>query len=119
MPIVGDLDPGMSINREDLERLYEAAGDSTAARDLKRVRVQINEHGELGPVLTVRGQKFTGPDDIARNLAAGAEANRERLDKLNTILGDFTRRDRQGEDLTEPIAFQKRLIDDLTSRIAS
>jgi hypothetical protein len=119
MPIVGDLDPGLSLNREDLERLYEAAGDSSAAKDLKRVRVQINEHGELGPVLTVRGQKFTGPEDLPSNLAAGAETNRARLEKLNNVLDMFASRDRAGEDLTEPIAFQKRLIDDLTRCIAS
>jgi hypothetical protein len=26
--------------------------------------VEVRQHGELGPVLTVPGQHFTGPDDI-------------------------------------------------------
>lgn len=116
VPIVGDVDPGKSINREDLKRLYDAAG-STSRKDLKRVRVQVNEHGELGPVLTVRGQKFTGPDDI--DAAAAAQVNRERLDKLNAILGDFKRRDRAGEELDAPIAFQQELITDLTERLSA
>lgn len=116
VPIVGDVDPGITLNQDDLQRIYDAAG-STNRRDLKRVRVQVNEHGELGPVLTVRGQKFTGPDDLTDNIAAGAEENRKRLDQLSLILSDFKRRDRAGEDLSEPIAFQQRLITDVTSRL--
>jgi hypothetical protein len=123
MPIVDGLDPGLTLNERDLKRLYEAAGGddgpSTSAKDLKRVRVKVNEHGELGPVLTVRGHKFTGPDDLAENITAGADENRKRLAQLNLILGDFKRRDRAGEDLTEPIAFQQRLITDVTQRLSA
>ena len=114
VPIVGDIDPGITLNRDDLDRLYEAAG-STDRRDLKRIRVQVNEHGELGPVLSVRGQKFTGPDDLAAGIAATDEENRRRIDQLNLILSDFKRRDRAGDDLTAPIAYQKRLIENVTS----
>jgi hypothetical protein len=65
LPIVGSKDPGHSINKADLDRLYAAAGGTTAGEDLKRVRVTVRHHGELGPVLTRRGQHFRGPDDIA------------------------------------------------------
>lgn len=68
LPIVGAVggtgDPGNSLNNLDLGDLYAAAG-STDGWDLKRTRFEVNEHGELGPVLTVKGHKFTGPDDIA------------------------------------------------------
>lgn len=69
LPIIGAAygagDPGNSFNNLDLEDLYALAGGSSAGRDLKKVRVQVNEHGELGPVLSVKGQTFTGPDDLA------------------------------------------------------
>lgn len=74
LPIIGEIDPGNSLNNLTLGDFYGAAGPfsgspgttaSTHAHDLKRVRVVINEHGEYGPVLGVEGQHFTGPDDLA------------------------------------------------------
>lgn len=64
LPIAGSKDPGQSINAADLKRLYDAAG-STAADKLKRVRVRVVEHGELGPVLVDRRHRFRGPADVA------------------------------------------------------
>lgn len=54
MPIVGSFDAGNSLNNLDLSDLYNAAG-STSAADLKKTRWQVNEHGELGPVLAPAG----------------------------------------------------------------
>jgi hypothetical protein len=65
LPVVGEIDPGSSLNNLTLGDFYAAAGDSTHAHDLKRVRVVVNEHGEYGPVLGVEGQHFTGPGDLA------------------------------------------------------
>lgn len=62
-PIVGGKDPGHNLNQADLDNLYGAAG-STGREDLKRIKVQIHHHGELGPVLAKLGQKFTGPNDL-------------------------------------------------------
>lgn len=56
-PVTADFDPGLSLNRKDLEALYAAAG-STAGEDLKRLRITVNEHGELGPILRQSGQHF-------------------------------------------------------------
>jgi hypothetical protein len=64
MPITADHDPGASINAADLRRIYAAAGGTDAAR-LKRVRVQVHEHGELGPVLRQASHEFRGPDEAA------------------------------------------------------
>ena len=50
-PIAGDDDPGHRINAADLRRLYGDAG-GTGRAGLKRTRYRIDEHGELGPVLT-------------------------------------------------------------------
>jgi hypothetical protein len=63
LPIIGDDDPGHSLNREDLDRLYAAAG-STARADLRRIRVRVSEHGELGPVLTDASHDHRGPGDL-------------------------------------------------------
>lgn len=57
LPIIGDSDPGRTLNDEELGALYDAAG-STSGKDLKRVRVTTQQHGELGPILRVEGQNF-------------------------------------------------------------
>lgn len=64
LPIVGTYDPGRSLNADELDALYEAAG-STGAADLKKVRVSVHRHGEVGPVLRERGQSFRSPADVA------------------------------------------------------
>lgn len=63
LPIIGDLDPGASLNEVSLSDLYAAAG-STHAHDLINTKVVVHEHGEYGPVLWVKGQKFTSLDDL-------------------------------------------------------
>lgn len=56
--LAGGEDPGHTLNQRELSDLYRNAGGSTAAEKLKRTRYQIDEHGELGLVLTVKGQHF-------------------------------------------------------------
>lgn len=51
LPIFGEEDPGRAMNAADLRQLYDAAGGTTSGAALKRVRVTVQEHGELGPVL--------------------------------------------------------------------
>lgn len=63
LPIVGDLDPGSSLNNLTLGDLYEAGG-STSAKDLKRARFTVSQHGEWGPILTREGDRFTGPAEL-------------------------------------------------------
>lgn len=73
-PIIGDTDPGQVINAELLERTHAdiAArfGEFEAgAREIPNTQVlyrdvMVRRHGEIGPVLTIRGHEFTGPDDI-------------------------------------------------------
>lgn len=73
MPIVakrsGDvLDPGLELNGQDVRSLYEQVRQEAGAGDksaLAAVRVQVHEHGELGPVLTRQGDEFAGPSDVA------------------------------------------------------
>lgn len=61
--ITKTLDPGLRLNRAELDRLYAAAG-SNYAEDLKRITVEVNEHGELGPILRHRGHKFVSVDEV-------------------------------------------------------
>lgn len=62
--VTANTDPGSQLNEDTLAELYSAAG-STAGKDLKRVRVEVFEHGELGPQLRVAGQHIRGPEDVA------------------------------------------------------
>jgi hypothetical protein len=73
LPIIGEIDPGNSLNNLTLGDFYGAAGpfsgspgteESTHGHHLKRVKVAVQDHGEYGPVLTILGQQFTGPDDL-------------------------------------------------------
>lgn len=61
--VTAQSDPGSLLNEQTFQDLYQAAG-STYGKDLKRVQVQVVQHGELGPQLRVAGQNFRGPDDL-------------------------------------------------------
>lgn len=110
-PLAAGYDP-QEANEVDLKAVYAAAGDSTNKDQLKRTRFAVNEHGELGPVLTVKGQKFRGRDDLAQR--RDPEQNRRDLQTLNDVLAQLTRRSKDGEDLADPLAYQRRRIERLT-----
>lgn len=59
-PITRDFDPGISLNREDLDALYAAAGDSTYGSQLRQVKLAVKDHGEIGPIMTPEGEDTTG-----------------------------------------------------------
>lgn len=74
LPVYGDRDPGQVIDPNTLEGVHDRIAERFGAPDrgarkiddVSRYRDVLveHEHGELGPVLGVRGQAFTGPDDI-------------------------------------------------------
>jgi hypothetical protein len=79
VPIIADHDPGNVIDREFLDAVHAAIlrdlgpqyvaksgrKDNTQARVLDYRDIIIEHiHGEIGPVLGVRGHKFVGPQDI-------------------------------------------------------
>ncbi|MBQ9917364.1 MAG: hypothetical protein IJO71_09210 [Microbacterium sp.] len=66
-------DPGLALNREDLDAIYKAAGDSTYADQLKRIRIASYEHGELGPILVRAGDKFRTLEDVQRDTKTSEE----------------------------------------------
>ena len=59
LPILPGKDPARLFNLQDLEKLYELAGGTGAAK-LADVKYKIDEHGELGPYL-VRKNRKTNP----------------------------------------------------------
>lgn len=87
LPIVGSLDPGSGLNNLDLQTLYQHAGGTTAAQALKRTRYKIDEHGELGWVLTSGGKTRTA-DQAKRDTnrpprrPATAEERRASIDRV-------------------------------------
>lgn len=112
MEIVDGHDPGLSLNQEDLEKLYAAAG-STSGDDLKRVKVTVNEHGELGPVLGRKGDHFRGPKQVP--LDQDPERAARMLEKVRPVLADLEQRAAAGADVTDPLTYQRDLVDRLSS----
>ena len=70
MPIYGDQDPGQVIDEIRLDATHEAVeqrfgvSDPGARGPIDYRDIAIREHGELGPLLTVADQRFTGPNDL-------------------------------------------------------
>lgn len=112
-----DSDPGDSLNKDDLALIYKAAGGNTRDQ-LKTVRVEYAEHGELGPVIVNATQNFRGPDDFARtqsqdlekNWFAQLESAQEQLDRLVARAGESS-------DVDEAIQWNRRKIRELTARL--
>lgn len=68
-PIYGTEDPGQIIDEQLLEATHEAIEErfgfsDRGAREIDYRLIQVRDHGELGPLLTVRGQHFDGPSSI-------------------------------------------------------
>lgn len=72
-PIYGTSDPGQIIDENLLEATHEAIEDRfgfserSGRGELDYRLIEVRDHGELGPVLTVRGQHFDGPSSIPDN----------------------------------------------------
>lgn len=73
LAIVGEDDPGLRINTADLTALYDAAGGESTREALQRIRVTVNEHGELGPILSRADHEFRAPSDVTTRDAPAPE----------------------------------------------
>lgn len=68
--IYGTKDVGQVIDQQLLDATHEAIDQRLGTADAGarfpdyRKQIIVHEHGELGPLLAVRGQHFAGPDDI-------------------------------------------------------
>ncbi|MEU1254774.1 hypothetical protein ABZ445_15990 [Streptomyces chartreusis] len=68
--VTADYDPGQVIDEDRLNAIHDAVEAALGtfdrggrAVDYRKIII-AREHGEIGPVLGYRGQRFTGPDDI-------------------------------------------------------
>lgn len=68
--VTADYDPGQIIDEDFLNAVHDAVESALGTFDRGgravdyRKLIIAREHGEIGPVLGYRGQRFTGPDDI-------------------------------------------------------
>lgn len=120
MVITADHDPGLSLNQEDLQAVYEAADGSTKGADLKRVRVDVSEHGELGPVLTDAQHHRRTARQAEKASNEPNEAHlRTSLAELERALSDTRAEHVAGTDRSQPIAYLSGRIDKIRSRLAA
>lgn len=68
-PIRGGVDPGQVIDPDRLDALHASVqqkfGKSDlGGREIDYRLIEVREHGELGPVLTWKGQHFDGPSSV-------------------------------------------------------
>jgi hypothetical protein len=131
LPILAGVgDPGLNLNDEDLERVYAAAGGTggeavskTGKRvspGLKKIRVQLTEHGELGPILINGDQHFRGPAEVARTQVPDrATRARAQLDALIDSLEKLQNRAERGEDVKAPLSWQRNKVDELRRELAN
>lgn len=68
--VTAEADPGLVLNRQDLDAIYDAAGGNFAEA-LQRTRVVVRENGELGPILVRDGDEFKVAGDAQRESKRG------------------------------------------------
>jgi hypothetical protein len=119
LPVIGAFDPGVQLNASDLAQIYTAAGSTGGGKRekgaLKRIRVALAEHGELGPTLVDADQHYRSPADVARTRHPDkAVRDQAKLDAFEERLGVLLRRQGSGEQgLERAIGWQTDRIDKL------
>lgn len=127
-PVTLDEDPGLDLNRADLDKLYAAARTSRAEA-LKRTRIQTVDNGELGPILMEGGRNFRSAKQTAKLYrtkgvdSAGLptsltpnDFDAHQIDVLSRSLANLRKRAAAGEDLARPIKWQSDRIAVLRAR---
>lgn len=122
IPIENGKDPGAKLNQDDLESLYAAAG-ATIGRSkatgggakqkgaLKRVRVAVTEHGELGPILVNQSGEFRTAADFARTQVPNRKIRaKAQLESLEKSLASLEARNAAGEDVRAPLEWQRNQV---------
>jgi hypothetical protein len=124
VPIDGDNDPGLKLNQADLDSLYRAAGRATGQDEpvtgggkkqlgaLKRVRVGITEHGELGPILVNQSGEFRTLKDFAKTQSVSPKIRAAaQIPALVKSLASLQARKADGENVPDSaISYHKQAI---------
>lgn len=117
LPIYGKQDPGISLNWEDLNSLYEAAG-GTGAAGLKKIRVALAENGEIGPVLVDADRNHRDPIAVAKTIVPDRNVRaRAQLDALEKSYATLQYRAEHGEKVDRPLRWQANKIAELRSEL--
>lgn len=110
-------DPGFRLNREDLDRIYEQAG-GTGRDALKLIRVEVVEHGELGPWLVNPTQRFRGPREVSKTKSDDpAERALAQLETLQEDLERLLNQKTAGIDTSEAEKWHRQKIREVNARI--
>lgn len=117
LPVLGDLDPGLHLNRDDLRAVYEAAG-GTRREVLRKVRVVLAEHGELGPIIVNGDHHYRDPIDVARTRSADKRVrDQAQLDALLEIHDITKYRSEHGANLAKSLRWQQQRITELRAAL--
>jgi hypothetical protein len=119
VPMGSVADPGFSLNRDDLNAIYAAAGSTGGGKlqggALKSVRVQVSEHGELGPVLLNAAHRRRGIAEVAAATSSDRQTvAKAQLASYETVgLPSLLAREAAGEDVTDALSWQHHKIQSL------
>jgi hypothetical protein len=118
-PIVkaGDLtiDPGRTMNEDELQAIYDAAGGSNRRRELQRVRMEVLEHGELGPIL-VDGRNNNRATRKPTDLKS-TKSTQELFEIHDRIVRDYEEKVRAGVTPQFDIDYHRRLRANLAKKL--
>ena len=115
LPVTPGADPGMELNVADLDRIYRAAG-GTGGQKLRRLRVDVGEHGEIGPILLPYGKGFR---DAEAALSERREPPiRRRIDSLQRSTDKLQASLDGGQTRLRPLVdYQTRLLRQLREQL--
>lgn len=123
--VTEDHDPADDLNAVDLAQLYKDSGGNSAAH-LKRTRYQVDEHGELGPVLvpkkaykprSAKSKVRVGGNASLSDLPAQADIAKHQIGVLEANLAKM-RADGVSEDSSK-VAYHLKLIEKLRGQAAA
>lgn len=120
LPVTKNDDPGLQLNDDDLQRIYQAAG-GTGAGGLLKTKIHFTEHGELGPIITGGNRQGSKQRKHAANRKPMSEAEmvRNQLEVLRASSSSLQRRLDNGEDVSQPLQWQKDRIMNLQAQLRS
>lgn len=101
-------DPGFRLNSQDLKAIYSTARGNTREA-LKRIRVEVVEHGELGPWLVNPQQRFRGPREVSKTQSSDPVVRAlAQLEAVNEELEILVNQQRSGMDVEDAIRYRRR-----------
>ena len=130
LPVIGDMDPGIQLNYDDLDRVYQAAGGTGGdvikngrrhSLGLKNLRVALTENAELGPYLVDADQHHRGPVEVAKTkLPDQRERLEHQLEQLDVNYAAMSRRRAAGDDSVErAMRWHANRIEELQRQLAA